>query len=616
MRTFILCIGMLLVGYTMTFAQIIVDGALEQPESFRSQALGGVIDDDLDLVYDPIELRFVKGIRIYTNLSNLLTSNEKILNESSYYDHGCTQNELFFGVSMKNPLFRNVWSSVLIRYQNFKYSNPLYFYTSIPNSPSVTDKWGYYHQIYTLYADEGEYKDGLYDTKYVFDWDETNFSWNKTNGLVINHTWKPSVWTLGFRYATAKMYIDSTLCSSDYLTDVDEAFLIGYPSFGMHYQRYDVDSNVKQYERIEDGNFLWWRESRYHSYHFSAMRPFYWQGWTPIEMRGDFVYVREYWSEQHDDVYAGQTYYYNPDISEYDNHLAMDESSDYLEEVRGHTIYLAVSAKRVFKQATERRNNGFWEVGVGLMDGSFDYDHTYAVQGTSDERYFDGLQSGDLDDRTDMEGSISITDRGPGDKNGWFGWGRVNVPLGKKVYTGMGLYIGTSKTIRNTNYTYHYDGSEVYDILGGANDKDYVGTAMEYWDADRRYELNYYYFILPVGIEYRFTNNNKWCLRFGSIYSYSRYNENDSKQMEVDQPYQETIVYNGGTEYVNVSDNEYESTSSQEKWGMSQTVFVYGLGFEPTEHFQIDLLGFLGGSDNIFDADFFRMLRISLTLKL
>ena len=31
----------------------------QAPISFRSNALGGIINDDLDLIYDPIELRFV-----------------------------------------------------------------------------------------------------------------------------------------------------------------------------------------------------------------------------------------------------------------------------------------------------------------------------------------------------------------------------------------------------------------------------------------------------------------------------------------------------------------------------------------------------------------------------
>lgn len=55
----------------------------QEPISFRSNALGGIVDDDLDLVYDPIELQFVDGIRLYTNLSNLTSNKEQLFENVS-----------------------------------------------------------------------------------------------------------------------------------------------------------------------------------------------------------------------------------------------------------------------------------------------------------------------------------------------------------------------------------------------------------------------------------------------------------------------------------------------------------------------------------------------------
>ena len=79
----------------------------QEPLSFRSNALGGVIDDDLDLVYDPIELRFVDGVRIYTNLSNLTSSQEKLFNNIS-------DDEFLFGMSSENPFLNPISSSLSI----------------------------------------------------------------------------------------------------------------------------------------------------------------------------------------------------------------------------------------------------------------------------------------------------------------------------------------------------------------------------------------------------------------------------------------------------------------------------------------------------------------------
>jgi hypothetical protein len=63
-------------------------------------------------------------------------------------------------------------------------------------------------------------------------------------------------------------------------------------------------------------------------------------------------------------------------------------------------------------------------------------------------------------------------------------------------------------------------------------------------------------------------------------------------------------------------DNIYESISEHTRTTFSSTVFTYGLGYNPMENLQIDLLGFLGTSDNsFFDTSFYRNLRLSFTLK-
>ena len=158
----------------------------QEPISFRSNALGGIINDDLDLIYDPIELRFVgkkykligngvydvgekftdlgnnsydigesfqdqnkngiydegesyedlgngiydidepfedlsithrdKGIRFYTNLSNLTSSEEQLFADIS-------DDELLIGVSSRNPLLKFLWHSILVRLENSETSN-------------------------------------------------------------------------------------------------------------------------------------------------------------------------------------------------------------------------------------------------------------------------------------------------------------------------------------------------------------------------------------------------------------------------------------------------------------------------------------------------------------
>ncbi|MDI6802400.1 MAG: hypothetical protein QME58_00960 [Bacteroidota bacterium] len=70
----------------------------QEPLSFRNKALGGIVSDNLDLIYDPIELRFVDTLHLYTNLSNLTSGYEEIFNN-------LTDNELLLGASRQNPFY-------------------------------------------------------------------------------------------------------------------------------------------------------------------------------------------------------------------------------------------------------------------------------------------------------------------------------------------------------------------------------------------------------------------------------------------------------------------------------------------------------------------------------
>ena len=67
--------------------------------SYRGLALGNIISDDLDLIYDPIDLQFVEGVRIYTNLSNATSGEEKLFGNIS-------DDEFLFGISTAGTFTR------------------------------------------------------------------------------------------------------------------------------------------------------------------------------------------------------------------------------------------------------------------------------------------------------------------------------------------------------------------------------------------------------------------------------------------------------------------------------------------------------------------------------
>ena len=150
----------------------------QEPISFRSNALGGIIEDDLDLVYDPIELQFVEGIRLYTNLSNLTSSGERLFGNIA-------DDEFLFGISSENPLLDILWHSALVRFQNSETSNSVGIDSDLDGYTDITGN-GTLFDEYTAYLDT-DY-DGLFDLKQMFSQEKSNFTTNDSYSFISNNS--------------------------------------------------------------------------------------------------------------------------------------------------------------------------------------------------------------------------------------------------------------------------------------------------------------------------------------------------------------------------------------------------------------------------------------------
>ena len=138
--------------------------------------------------------------------------------------------------------------------------------------------------------------------------------------------------------------------------------------------------------------------------------------------------------------------------------------------------------------------------------------------------------------------------------------------------------------------------------------------------ADRNYDIYTTMFICPIGLEYRLGENNNTALRFGAIFNNTSQIINDSKQINYLDPLITVTEAGNGNVIIDIDDKIYESTSERTSTTFSSTVFTYGLGYNPMENLQIDLLGFFGTTDNsidnsIFDTSFYKNLRLSFTMK-
>ncbi len=602
----IFCFLLTHIASSQSFQGLTVDA----PVSFRSQALGGAVFDNLDLVYDPIELRFVEGVRLYTNLSNLTSSSEQILN-------GISDNEFLMGISFKNGLFENYWTSILVRFRNARSSNPFSFDPDLDGLPDFTRE-GQFRDIYTTFLDNNG--DGLYDIKRVIDQQKTNFDKNKMSMIIFNNSFTNKNWTFGLRLAYGRQSFESTVASGSYGSHTGPLIgaLPGDPTVSLNFDLFSVEDNFRSFTQHELGDFLNNTENHFFSAQAAAMGLYNVIGIKRVELRTDIAFLSNRNKSVVKDTYTGAFSNFSRDIPQFRDDYREEFNREDITEDNEIGFLASFSAKRVFAKGLERKDDGFWQVRLGIRRLSLDYRANTENAMNSNHNFFDGADTLNIDINDANQGLFSSTDEGNGSTLRYFASALMNYPLGNQVHLGIGVQFLRDDLNRTTQFAQSQNTLENFEQIDTLLSNDFQETTTVSSDADHPFEKTEYRVSVPVGIEYKFTSNLKWSLRFGSIFTYRQTTESDAFKITNATPFQTVTEFGDGTSDITLSDNIFESTSSQTKTGASKTTFVYGLGFTPTEHFQIDLLGFLGTTEGlqIWDADFLKSLRLSFTLKL
>jgi len=581
------------------------------PVSFRSQALGGVIYDDLDLIYDPIELSFVKGIRLYTNLSNLTSGQEQILN-------GVSDNEFLVGVSAQLPLMYKLWSSFLVRYQNARSSGAVEIDRNLDGSIDLYGS-GNVKNIYNAFLDTDF--DGFYDLRRTIITEKTNFDYDKGYQIIWNNSMKMAGNTLGLRLILGNLKNEHTRAAYS----LGSAFgslmgaIAGDPSFNREYKRTLLQQEFSDYQLTESGDFGSNETLRFFYLNLSFMRPVRMAFADPLEVRLDLGYLKERQGNTTEDVYKGREENFDQDLVDYQDFYTETETIKRELDRNGNGFDIDLSFKHVFDPAAERKNDGFWKVNFGWRQARYNYTNKWNRVFQSQDLYFDGKDTLFTDVNDQISTESLLEDTGTEKFRQWYTSAVVNIPFDERVYVGLRMLFSNADWRRDLNYQNSYQNERIYEVTDDTSTyADYTRIRSYSLKADHTYEYSLYNFLFAAGIEYKFTKNLKWSLRFGSVFNYRRWVENDARQITDSSPFKEIITRGDGTESVDFSDNVYSSTSSHDKQAESVTSFFYGLGYNPTDNLQIDLIGFLGNLPGlqILDAEFFRSWRISFTLKL
>jgi len=584
----------------------------QEPQSFRAQALGGIVSDDLDLIYDPIELSFVGGTRLYTNLSNLTSGNEALMNDLA-------DDELLIGVNKPCPLLDkipgvdNARAAVLLRKRDTEFSNPVWLDTDLDGFDDLFDT-GYLRGEYTGYFDNDF--DGLYDTRQGISQSRENVDTGEGGDLTLNFSFDLSRWKAGLRIFTHNDEDAATRSPAQLGSGTGALGTVGFndPQFTRELSTYDIDQEYTTWDLAESGSFSDGMEDSGHGLHLALMEP----DFRGFELRGDLLYRRLHTRSDDTGRYEVRYADYHPDLEDYDDSYQEVDAWSFSDDEEGGELILVASCRKTTHEAVERKNEGFFGNRLWLGFGSTDAAGNMRSNFSSTDMYYDGLDT-------------LLADWSDSDLNEWVrsesgtrdlfraGWSfRLNRPLDDRVYFGIGITLEHVSRKFSGSVNFSQENLRTYELNDEVQDaNDFVTSVTQGYRGSLTTEEYTNRLELPVGVELRFTKSRKWVMRFGTRFTSTETVVRTSEQITASDPLVTETVWGDGALALDIQDNEYLSTSSRSVTVTSDTDFFYGLGYNPTESLQVDLLGFFGTLGNqIIDANFYRSLRLSFTLRL
>ena len=567
--------------------------------SFRGLALGSIIADDLDLIYDPIELQFIEGLRIYTNLSNSTSNKEKLFGNIS-------DDQFLFGISAEGPFLNFIHHSFLIKFQK----------SEIPNSVSIDSDLDGYNDSYGTGSLTNEYNafydsngDGIFDLRQIISQNKSDITKNDDYSLILNNSFELWFFSMGVKLSLGD-FENSGNTSSVSLGSANSVLLgvnTGNPSFEKSLSNFLLDIGENNFVLTENGDFQTINKSNFSRIDVSGLFEI-----GDFEIRGDASFSSDKNVSEINNMYSGQYEYFQNDSIDYEDFYSESDSYLSLTEEGGSTIGYGGSLKYIFNYQDERKNDGFWKIGFTMGLGTFDYDASILSNFDNESKYNVPFYDENIEVETDN--STKILDKGTKSITSYDLNLSLNIPINDDVHFGIGAIVSHNETSRITLYNEEINNLVVNAFTDTAMDN-YTITENYSLVADRDHDVSETRYILPTGLEYRLGQQNQFSLRVGSIFQLSSLAIKDTKEINESEPFIWIKEYSDGTQELYMDDDIYESTSEVNKTTISSTVFTYGFGFNPMNNLQIDLLGIFNSDGSILDTDFYKSLQISFTLK-
>ncbi len=524
-------------------------------ESFRHQATYA-IEDDLDNGIDGTDIFKVEGGRIFTNLSNLSTGAEELMDNDS-------DNTLVIGGV--SPIYRN-WKAALFYGDTRDVGS--YF-----SSNTIVEEWDNNGDGSLDFMEE-TYADGLDDYSELANCILLNIGKEMGGGRLIALTYKRVQAKSTEEYEDSEYTTTSDISNGDILQttdDYEDYYSEGFSSV--------VPSNL---------------------YSLSYSTPF--MNW---DLRADAYLVTASLTgtSDSDDYYSQDLAPASPSITSTLLSITSDLSS---EEINGNLA--GISAR-----LSDENNGLLWEIAgsFGMIFGSGDF--------VDFERYTErerDMSAGNVYtyyyyERSNTTAPISLSGMNMGLS------GRMEWQLSENVVFGLGLMLNSLQFTMDYDIDDSYLLDMTYDDGDQEPDDadDYIYTSTDGSTESYSQDITMNSIIIPVGVEVNFGKNKDWFLRLGALASNTRDKYVSTSEVEDIERGTTTIITGDGDTTVTYYDVGYDSYEDRSFYDYQTVDFAYGLGWKPSPNLSIDLLGmFRINNTELLSTELLQSLRLSATV--
>ncbi len=546
--------------------------------SFRYLSTSGALDGDVEYAFDPLDLNYLSGTRLYSGLSNFSGNDNIFMNSGDNY--------LLLGTSTDKTFLKKLKAALLFKYYDNEEPLTINCYPN-PYDEYPTTDWGRVEYTWQNYSDTNGNE--LYDNYEYVHQKYENVDKNKGTdfSLVLSHPMgEKSV--LGYKLCYLYSRESNTYAQDDILSLLSSAPTLEYTS--TTYTLPEMDPTVE--EETSSSNILGDFDTKDTNSTFRNQLG-YLTKLNAWEFSGTFTldYLNNCLETEDS---ASEVTIYNSDISDKANAYRKNtnEENGMFNQINGRIRYFLVSDDDPF-------HTGYISCGLGFGLKNLNVKQKELYNENEEDPYYYSSKnfsaSGDL---TGINFSANT---------------RLNYPLNNKTFIGTGLFYTLQNDDLKGDYTYqiskkasffNYDGSWNYTI-------NQISKSAGKVEQEETVKI----FRAPVGLEYWFTNNMKWAMRFGTIFTHTVEIFKESFAPNLIEPTLTECTYANGETASQLNDNTSLKESHSTKYSTSKTDFSYGICFKANDNLQIDLLTMFDNNDlELWNTNFIRNLKLSFTV--